>query len=151
MAEPVRDQESTPDTAADLAWLAAHPGTRWTLYVTKRALVPLLVIVLPLYFNYRIERDKLKAADGYGETARAIKKLQADVAALNAQMEPTQQLALAQSVRPQPVAPAATVDANLALEQYKKALVVKVQRSQGHAAPAAPLPARLDDVPAVGR
>lgn len=122
------------------------PVTTW------RGVVATIVVgCFGAYLNYQIEHDKLKSTDGYAVMAQAIKKLQADVAALNEQMDPTQKLALAQAVKPQPVAPAATIEANLALEQYKRALVVKVQHSQGRAAPAAQLPDKLDDVPAAKR
>ncbi len=118
----VHEPEPTPLDEKD--WLRTHPRVQGAIIISKRIIIPILVIVLPLYFNNRINNDKEKSTDGYGELAQAIKKLQDAQLRLEQRLQPTQQLVLAEATKPPPAVP------NPALEQYKKALVVKVQKSQ---------------------
>ncbi len=143
MAE-VHEPEPTP--IDDKKWLDANPKVRGAIIIAKKLIVPTLVILLPLYFNFRIDREKLRADAGYGVVAPAMKKIQDQIETLNKQMEDLQKLVLAQSVKPLPSIPAATIETNLALESYKKKLTVSVQKSQSTPPPLQRLPEKLDDV-----
>lgn len=118
--------------------------------LAKIVIAPLIVSCLTIYLNYKIDREKIRADAGYGAVAPAMKEVQDRVASLDKQMQVLQQLVLAQTVKPQPVAPSATIETNLAIEKFKKDLTVRVQKSQSQPLPAQkPLPAKLDDLPGV--
>jgi len=166
---PAPESESKQDKE-DAKYLERHPRLKMLLVIGRGLIVPAVVAGVGVVFSGRIDKNKNLTEVGYSTLAPAVADLQKQVSTLGGQVSTLQQLILALSFAqplPQPApaitgygvfstgshrvphapmpSPPAPVQ-NQAVDNFKKGLVERVQKSQGdrpvlrHA-----VPAKLDD------
>lgn len=72
-------------------WLKRHPKVNLAIKITKPIIVPIVVAVMGVYFDYRLQLNKEKAEAGYDVTVPAMQDLQEQVKMLTVKIDLIQQ------------------------------------------------------------